>query len=299
LDTVLADLRVPDLELQAFFSAEVYRRLEPATRELLERSAVLDRFDAPLAALLSGQRDARARLESLAHRGLVRRFGAGLEASYEGHGLVRAFVREEVESRDGPAAWKALETAAARALRGRGEAERAVRHALAGSDPGLTHELLLEVAPALLRQGRASLVLQLLDDAPPDSSETGAVLALARADALAALGRWDGAERASEKGLEEGGRTGHAERGCRALLGLGKVLNLRGRHEHVLGMAERGLAAAAGLPLEVRARLMQMKASAHFYLGQYRAAMAQLDQVRALLPAGRAPPPVARALPHL
>src|SRR2546423_717284 len=58
LDTVLADLRVPDLELQAFFSAEVYRRLEPASRELLERSAVLDRFDAPLATLLSGQRDA-------------------------------------------------------------------------------------------------------------------------------------------------------------------------------------------------------------------------------------------------
>src|SRR5262249_57484412 len=59
LDTVLADLRVPDLELQAFFSAEVYRRLEPAARELLQRSAVLDRFDAPLPALLSGPRGAR------------------------------------------------------------------------------------------------------------------------------------------------------------------------------------------------------------------------------------------------
>src|SRR5262249_37024632 len=53
LDTVLADLRVPDLELQAFFSAEVYRRLEPASRELLERSAVLERFDSPLAVVLS------------------------------------------------------------------------------------------------------------------------------------------------------------------------------------------------------------------------------------------------------
>src|SRR5262249_62341406 len=59
LDTVLADLRVPDLELQAFFSAEVYRRLEPAARGLLQRSAVLDRFDAPLPALLSGPRGAR------------------------------------------------------------------------------------------------------------------------------------------------------------------------------------------------------------------------------------------------
>jgi len=299
LDTVLADLRVPDLELQAFFSAEVYRRLEPASRELLERSAALDRFDAPLAALLSGQRDARARLESLARRGLVRSFGAGLEASYEWHGLVRAFVRQEVETRDGAIAWQALETAAARALRGRGESERAVRHALAGSDAALSTELLIELAPVLLRQGRASVLLQLLDDAPETSGEAAAVLALARADALAALGHWDEGERAYERVLDEARRSAAVERECRALLGLGKLLNLRGRHEHVLGMAERGLAAAASLPLEVRARLLQMKASAHFYLGQYRAAMAQLDAVRALLPAGADPELVVPTLHNL
>jgi len=299
LETVLTDLRVRDLELQAFFSAEVYRRLEPAARELLECSAVLERFDAALAEQLSGRRGARARLESLAQRGLVLSFGSGLDASYEWHGLVRAFVRQEVETRDGRAAWQALETAAARALRARGEPERAVRHALAGSDAGLAHELMLELSPVLLRQGRASLMLQLLDDAPEAAGEPGAVLALARADALAALGRWDEAERAYERALEEARRTAAVERECRALLGLGKVLNLRGRHEHVLGMAERGLAASASLPLEIHARLLQMKASAHFYLGQYRAAMAQLDAVRALLPAGADPELVVPTLHNL
>jgi DNA-binding SARP family transcriptional activator/Tfp pilus assembly protein PilF len=180
-----------------------------------------------------------------------------------------------------------------------------VRHALAGSDGALAHELLLEVAPVLLRQGRAGLLLQFLDDAPalaPPSDaagDTSAVLALARADALAALGRWDEAERAYERVLEEARRTGAVERECRALLGLGKVLNLRGRHEHVLGMAERGLAASAALPLEIRARLLQMKASAHFYLRQYRAAMAQLDAVRALLPAGADPELVVPTLHNL
>ena len=299
LDTVLADLRVPDLELQAFFSAEVYRRLEPAARELLERSAVLDRFDAPLATLLSGQRDARARLEALARRGLVRSYGSGPEASYEWHGLVRAFVRQEVESREGTRAWQALETAAARVLRGRGESERAARHALDGLDAELSHELLLEVAPVLLREGRASALLKLLDDAPPAQGETAAVLALARADALAALGRWDEGERAYEHVLDEARRTGSLERECRALLGLGKVLNLRGRHEQVLGMAERGLGASSALSLELRVRLLQMKASAHFYLGQYRAAMAQLDLVRELLPAGADPELVVPTLHNL
>lgn len=299
LDTVLGDLRVRELELQSFFSAEVYRRLEPAARELLERTAILDRFDAALAVQLSGQRDARSRLDSLTRRGLVRSFGSEPEASYEWHGLVRAFVRQELQSRDGPQAWQAIETDAARVLRARGETERAARHALAGCDGELTNELLREVAPPLLRQGRATVLLQMLDDAPPATGETAAVLALARADALAALGRWDEAERAYESVLDEARRVASVERECRALLGLGKVLNLRGRHELVLGMAERGLGAGAALPLELRARLYQMKASAHFYLGQYRAAIAQLDLVRELLPPGADPELVVPTLHNL
>src|SRR5262249_3186970 len=144
LETVLAELRVPDFQLQAFFSAEVYRRLEPPARELLERTAVLARFDAPLAALLAGRRDAPPRLEAPARRGLVRTFGAGMEASYEWHGLVRAFVRQEIQARDGALAWQSLATAAARALQSRGEIELAVRHALDGCDASLAHELLVE-----------------------------------------------------------------------------------------------------------------------------------------------------------
>src|SRR5439155_1201340 len=83
-----------------------------------------------------------------------------------------------------------LVPAAARVFRSRGESERAVRHALDGSDGALANDLLLELSPALLRQGRASLLLQMLDDAPAAAGETAAVLTLARADALAALGRW-------------------------------------------------------------------------------------------------------------
>jgi DNA-binding SARP family transcriptional activator len=48
-------------------------------------------------------------------------------------------------------------------------------------------------------------------------------------------------------------------------------------------MAERGRALAHDLDLEIRARLLQMKAGAHFYLGQYRAAVLVLDEVRTLL----------------
>src|SRR5262249_41581966 len=78
-------------------------------------------------------------------------------------------------------------------------------------------------------------------------------------------GEWTGAEPAYDEALAASRASGNRETECRALVGLGKIYNLRGRHEQVLGMAERGLALAADLPLEIGVKLLQMKAGAHFY----------------------------------
>ena len=210
LDTVLADLRVPDFQLQAFFSAEVYRRLEPAARGCSNARRVLDRFDTPLAVLLTGQSATRAPAwRPLAHRGLVRSFGTGLETSYEWHGLRGAFVRQEVEeSRRCGGVAGARDRWPHAGCAGVARLERAVRHALAGSDPVLARtSCCSRLSPQLLRQGRAGLLLQLLDDASPAAGGPAAVLALARADALAALGRWDEGERGYEQVLEDARRT--------------------------------------------------------------------------------------------
>src|SRR5207245_6003151 len=142
----------------------------------------------------------------------------------------------------------------------------------------------------LLRQGRAAAVKGWLAELPAERVRADLELAVMRADAGQALGDWDEAERHYEDVLErcregvagDGGANPRAIE-CRALVGLGKVMNLRGRHEQVLGMAERGLAAARDLELEPRVRLLQMKAAAHFYLGQFKAAIEVLAQVRALL----------------
>ena len=297
--SVVAELRVPEVELRAFFAAEVYRRLEPAARELLEHTAVFERFDAPLAAALARQRDARGPLDALARRGLLRSFGAGAGATYEWNGPVRAFVRDELTAREGAEGMRAREAAAADVLRGRGEPERALRHLLAAGDGDGAAALLRELAPRLLREGRASTLLAYFEAVPVAAIAGDAALLLARADAHAALGRWDEAERDYGIVLEDSRRGGGRAGECRALLGLGKVLNLRGRHEQVLGMSERGLALADRLPLELHARLLQMKASAHFYLGQYRAAIALLGRVRELLPAGADPELVVPTLHNL
>ncbi len=289
LAEVLAEFRASNLELHDYLSAEVYGRLEPELRDLLERIATLERFDAELAAALAGTRETRSRLEALAARGLVRSFGEGPHATYECHELVRRFVRDEIAERGGAQVLRRWEAEAGRELERRGLPEPALRHYLNAGREAEAAGLLRELAPHLLRQGRVTSLLQYVDRLPKATVQSDPSLAVAQADAKQTVGEWDEAERLYEGALERCRAAGEREWECRALLGLGKLLQLRGKHEQVLGMVERGLAMSEALPLEVRARLLQRKAGAHFYLGQSRVAVQILDQVRSLLADGADP----------
>jgi ATP/maltotriose-dependent transcriptional regulator MalT/DNA-binding SARP family transcriptional activator len=287
LDEVLRNFRASDLGLHDYLSAEVYAHLDPETRHLLECTAPLMRFDADLAGRLAGRRGVRATLEALVRRGLLRSYGQDERAAFEWSELVRRFVRHELEARLGEQGWRGLEAKAAAALAERGDLEAALRHYLSAERPSEAAQVLRTVAPGLLRQGRAASLRQFLGELPPALLRDDLVLGLSLADAQQALGAWDEAETRYQEALERCRAVPSATPAtdarlieCRALLGMGKVLNLRGRHEQVLGMAERGLAMGEDLPLEVTARLMQMKAGAHFYLGQFQAAVRVLDQVR-------------------
>jgi LuxR family maltose regulon positive regulatory protein len=283
LKEALPALADSPLELHAYLSSEVYARLDVASRRVLERTAALSRFDAEVARAVSGEPNAGALLASLARRGLVRTFGPEPRPDYACHDLVRRFVRERLRAESGDEGWRALEAATARVLAERGETERALRHAL---DAGLVAEAsawIKELAPSLLRQGRAAALATYVADAPAHAIEADPALRLARADAAQALGRWNEAEEDYEALIEIARAAGDRETECRALTGVGKVWNLRGKYEQVLGAAERGLAVSKGLPVELRARLLQVKAAAHFYLGQFEAAVEILGQVRALL----------------
>jgi len=158
-----------------------------------------------------------------------------------------------------------------------------LRHFLFAQRHDDAASLARELAQPLLKQGRAAALLQYLTDLPAERVRTDLALSLALADAHQALGQWDEAEHLYESTLERCRLGGAREFECRTILGLGKVLQMRGRHEQVLGMAERGLAMSQDLGIDVRARLLQRKAGAHFYLGQFKATVQVLDQVRELL----------------
>jgi len=294
LKDVLADFRASDLGLHDYLSAEVVAHLDSETRHLLEHTAPLARFDADLAGRLAGRRDVRPALEALARRGLLRSFGSGERASFEWLELVRRVARHDIEVRTGVDGWAALEARAGAALAERGDHESALGHYVAAGRHPEAAALLRAVAPALLRHGRASALRQFLGELPAAVVRQDLELSLALADAQQALGAWDEAETTYQDAIERG-RLAPPPGGdprlfeCRALLGLGKVENLRGRHEQVLGMAERGLGMSDDLPIEIQARLLQMKAGAHFYLGQFQAAVRVLDQVRERLVGHDAP----------
>ncbi len=283
LADVLAGVADAPREMRSYLSEEVLARLAPETMRLLERTVVFDRFDPELASGLSGIRRVEEHLTELTRRGLLRSFGEARAASFGWHELVRHAVRARVLARDGDAAWSVLEGEASRLLQARGELEPALAHAVRTGDPALIAPLVRELAPALLRQSRPAALLDALGALPDALVADDAVLRVHRGDAFQALGRWDDAAQDYQAAIELAHQRADRLTLCRALTGFGRVLNRRGAHEQALGTAERGLAAATDLPVDIRARLMQTKAGAHFYLGQTAAAIALLGEVRALL----------------
>ena len=284
LENILSEFRTSALELQDYLSNELYSRFEPDERNLLERLVTPDRFDASLAATLSGLREVRPVLQRLAQRGVLRSFGSSGETTYQMQDLVRNFLQRRLIAERGIEVLHALERDTASALAARGETEQALRHFLLAGAAEEATELVIRLARPMLRQGRAGTLLQCLLDLPEAVVESNLELLVTLADCRQLLGQWDDAERLYEQAMDRCRAAGARALECRVLLGQTKVLNMRGHHAQVLGLAERGLAMAAGLDLETQIRLLQRKAGAHFYLGQYAAAVRILDEVRRKLP---------------
>lgn len=283
LAEVLAEVGDAPREVHAYLSSEVIARLSPEARHLLERTVALDRFDPDLARALSGARDVRGQIAELTHRGLLRSIGTAASQSFVWHDLVRQAVRATVVTRDGEDAWRSIEADAALALRARGELELAMIHAVRAGRVDLMVPMVRELAPALLAQSRPAALLDAMLPLPAEAFDDDPPLRVARADASQALGRWDAAATDYQTVIDRALAGVDRVTLGRALIGLARVLNRRGAHEQALGMAERGLAMARDLPIELRVRLLQTKAGAHFYLGQSATAVELLEEVRSLL----------------
>lgn len=181
-----------DPSVADFLTREIEAALPGDALALLRATAVVSELSPGLAAVLGGRPDAGAILEQLFRtQALVRRIGAE-EPTYVVHTLLRAHLLASLGAADVDAPAR-QHAEAARWLADAGLPERALDHAVAAGDAGLTATLLRLRGSRLLVTGRLHALLQALDTLPsdhwdPDLVGLAALVRAARGDLVGARG---------------------------------------------------------------------------------------------------------------
>jgi len=151
---------------RSYLEHELLGRLPPADRGLLYAVAFVEPLDGDAAVAASGLADAAQRLASLVERGLfVDRYDDG---TLRLHPLLREALRAGAEQALGRDRFVAsLQVAIDRAMEA-DDAEHAVAIALRAGEPDRVARIVVEAAPAALREGRHDAVLRWAGALPPE-----------------------------------------------------------------------------------------------------------------------------------
>jgi ATP/maltotriose-dependent transcriptional regulator MalT len=173
--------------LADYLSAEAIGALDAGARAFLLRAAVLRRFTAQLADHVLGRPDSAFVLAELERTNL---FVGRLEHGgwYRVHSLFAEFAAFQLAAED-PAAVAEIHRRAAAWLRARGLLVDAVEHAVAAGDHAFVASLLVDHHLALVRTGRARMLLRWLETLPDDEVVARPELAVGGATAATMIGR--------------------------------------------------------------------------------------------------------------
>jgi LuxR family maltose regulon positive regulatory protein len=173
-----------------YLLAEVLGRQPPEVRDLLLRTAVLERVSGPLADVLTGGSGSERMLHELED---ANAFVTALDVRrswFRYHHLFADLLRLELR-RLHPTLIESLHRAAARWLEDHGDVVEAVRHAQAAGDWPHAARLLADGCLGLILDGRTATVRGLLAAFPPDAVEAYPELAVAFAKSRLNDGRLD------------------------------------------------------------------------------------------------------------
>lgn len=152
--------------LSEYLAQEVLATQSPEIRQLLLRASVLDTVTAELCERVLGCDDAAALLARIERDNLlVTRTGAG---EFRFHQLFRGFLAREL-ARTAPQETEELHREAARWFTQRGDATKAIRHALASQDSAFAGGILEQHAQDLTAAGRLTTVVRGADALPRDT----------------------------------------------------------------------------------------------------------------------------------
>jgi LuxR family maltose regulon positive regulatory protein len=173
---------------------EVLDRQPEDLRRFLLDTCVLDRLTARLCDAVAGRQDASAILEWLERQNL---FLVPLDRNrswYRYHHLFADVLRARLaDERPGDVA--ALHRRASDWFHGAGDAEAAVRHALAAGERQLAADRVEAAIPGLLRERRERVIRRWVDQLPPDLTARRPVLAVGFIGALMACNEFDDVDR--------------------------------------------------------------------------------------------------------
>ena len=184
------DFSGSERSVAGYLMAEVLERQPPEVRELLLRTAILDRVTGRLADAMTGRSDSERILLDLEE---ANAFVTSLDVDrtwFRYHHLFADFLRLELRRTD-PASIDALHGVAARWYEEHGHPAEAIRHAQATSDWTYATRLLADSYISLILDGRLETVAGLLATFPPEAAAEDAELAIVLAGARLFEGRAD------------------------------------------------------------------------------------------------------------
>ncbi len=150
-----------------FLASEVLERQRPEVRDFLLATSILERFDAALAAEISGRADAHAILAELEQANLFLFSLDEAHAWYRYHHLFSGFLRARLAARD-PAALRGLHLRACEWLDARGHASEALEHALAAAAHERAAQILDGLTESLFAAGEVATLEGYMARLPPD-----------------------------------------------------------------------------------------------------------------------------------
>jgi LuxR family maltose regulon positive regulatory protein len=183
-----------DRHVSDYLAAEVLADLPPKLRSFLLRTAVLDRFCAPLCDAVTGFGDSQHQLEEAERRQLFLVPRDDARRWYRYHALFAEALRCELDRAE-PGLAPLLHRRAAAWHRQHGTIPEAIEHAIAAGDLADARDLIAARWDDILREGLAGTVERWLDLLPPDIVTDDARMCLIRGFLASLHGRPQDVER--------------------------------------------------------------------------------------------------------
>ncbi len=274
--------------IEHFLLTKVDTCLTNMERYLMGVIAVLMGFPATpdLIAVVSAQPDVPRTLRSLSARSLLIVSGGARDRAYTQHTLVRTFYGQQLDRHERQ---RLHRRAAHYYAQEQPDTLHAMRHWLAAGDPAAAVQGVTDHVRAIINQGQAHALQQLLAEVPPAAldGDAAVALALARAELAAWLGATGEAQAYYEAALAQlAGMVATPtvqSRGARACRGMGELLE-HDAPQVALEWLQRGLRELAGSAPQEEAALYIKLSTVYITLSDYPAARIAVEQGMERLP---------------